>query len=1107
MADIISKRLVVIALGLGLASCKGDSPPGPGPVPPQQPPVVSLAPTAAFTAVATANALEPVTFDASASASKDGSALQYVWDFGNGQRGGGRTITRTFGTGGARSVTLTVVDTANRSASQSKSVTVNPPPAPTSMVTAHGVVKGLDGKGIAGVLVAAVGGASGVTTDTAGKASMSLGTGTPLTLRFTRAGYADQVLALRLPTRSGTDAYFEVVMRTRDAALTLTDAALGGTLTGRDGAVLTLPPNALVNSAGAAVTGAVQIAITPVDPTQSGGGGFPGGFDGLQQSGTSTPIVSFGTTEYVLTAGGQSVQVAPGKRAAIELPLYGIKKLNGTLLVVGDSTPLWSLDESTGMWVQEGTGTVVSSATSPSGLALRATVAHFSWWNADIGFDPYGPQPKCVYDTDIGIPGANNTFATATICNMLAEIDNGLASPRIVGAVQGNSPAAATPRFAGFAVRRTVPIAGGETIPVPAGVNISLKATALNGTWGGNLTVNGPVGVQAEATIKMRPLFTIAGPTPEAITLPFDGTRSLAPLQSTALFTFAGVAQKFARVVVAPAPGSILTGRVRLLQGSAVLGSAAITTSSTQIVAPLPANATFTVEIIGDAAAAFRLQVELLGGVQEQTLTLPTDVTITFAPYFSFRGSVTVAAPTTISLARTIPPGLGVDVRVVSSTGTVLLDGTGLPDSARSATLTLPAAGTYAVELRPRSPTQATLVRLTMQQTLWVQIAPTLDQGGVYNIIDAQADKNGKLVVGYVEQVGLASRLKLQRWTGVAWEAAAGDLLIDKPCGNGGSSFAFAFDNANRPVVLSGNKTDPSTATFLTARRYGTGAWQAIGPNDGTLPLRSGFGGACGSTPALAIGADDAPVVAYGYDNNIVVQRFDGTKWRGLVAPDSTGDVFPLQNPSYDLKVDATGRVWFVTGSPTFSNLNARVRRFDVGATKWDTIGGFLPQTNTSGLAIPRLRFDASGQPVIGWVASVGTGGVAGPGVGVYRYDGTVWSTTGGYNPAGTRASSGNNDLGFTLFNGEALVSWTSVNDSRGSLGVIVQRNTAAGWTPIGSANGDVPPYTYSDITALRSYSSKLVPIGDQLYMVLISNGDLLGGGVSKLVLLRKVPN
>ena len=1107
MASGVRKSLWVIALaqGLVLAGCKGEASPG-NPVQPP-PPVVSLAPIAAFSAAASANAFQPVTFDATASSAADGSALQYVWDFGDGQRGGGKIITRSFGAGGARSVTLTVFDGASRSASASKTVTVAAVPAPASTVAAQGVVKAIDGTAISGVVISQIGGAAVVVTDTAGKARLSLGTGSPLTLKFTKAGYADQVLSLKLPATSGVDAYFEVAMRARDAALTLSDAAAGGSLTGRDGALLVLPANALVNGAGGAVTGSAQISITPVDVTQSAAGGFPGGFDGLQQNGVATPIVSFGTTEFVLTAGGQSVHLAPGKSAIIELPLYAVKKLNGGLLAVGDTTPLWSLDESTGMWVQEGKGDVVASATSPSGLALRASVSHFSWWNSDIGFDPYGPQPKCVYDTDSGVPGGNDTFATATICNMLAQIDNGLTpAPRIVAGAPRGLAAAATPRFAGFARRLTVPIAGGVTIPVPANVNVVLKGTALNGTWGGSTIVNGAVGVQAEAIIKMRPLFVSAGPAPEAITLPFDGTRSLTALQPTALFTFAGVTPKYARVVILPVSGSVLTGRVRLLQGTTVLGSAVIASSSAQIIAALPTNAAYTVEIIGDGVAAFRLQVDLLGGLLEEALTIPLDISRTIAPYFTYKGTVTVNAPTTLYLARSFLGGLG-DVRLLSSTGTVLLDATSLPDATRGASLTLPAAGTYSVEIRPRNAAGGVSARLTLEQTLWVQIAPQLDIEGAYNLIDAQSDRNGKVVVAYTQSLGASNRLKLQRWNGVAWEAAATDLVIDKACTSIGTAMSFAFDNANRPVVLSGNRSDPSNATFVSAQRFSGGVWQGLGPNNGKLPLISTFGGACASFPALAIGTDDAPVAAYGYDNNIVVQRFDGTQWKGLARPDTSGDVFPLQNGTYDLKVDAAGRTWFVTGSPLFSGISAKVRRFNVATLTWDLIGGSLTQANTSGLDTPRLRFDAVGQPLIAWLAGVGTGGVSSAGTALYRYDGTAWTTTGGYQPEGNRTSNGPNDLGFAIFNGDALVSWTSYNPTRGGNGVIVQRNTSAGWTAVGAGKGEVPQFTFGGVTEVSSYSSKLVTVGGELYLVLVSNQAIGGTGVSKLVLLRKVAN
>ncbi len=1108
MASIVRAVLwsSVLAVSLGMLGCKSDTPTG-GTVPtPPTPPVVASVPTASFIAAATANAFDPVTFDATASSSTDGSALQYVWDFGNGQRGGGKTITRTFGSGGARSVTLTVFDGANRSGAVSKTITIAAPPAAMSTLSVQGVVKALDSTAIGGVSITQVGGTGSATTDSSGSARLMLGTATPLMLKFSKSGYADQFLPITLPATTGSDAAFAVVMRTRDAALTLSDATAGGSLTGRDGALITLPANALVNATGGAVTGAVQISITPVDVTQPAAGGFPGRFDGLMQAGTATPIVSFGTTEYVLTAGGQNVQVAPGRSATIELPLYATKRLSGAILTVGDTTPLWSLDETTGTWVQEGKGTVVASASAPSGLALRAAVTHFSWWNSDLGFDPTGAKPKCVYDTNIGIPGGNDTFATATICNMLAEMDRGAgAGPRVVSTKSRTAAAAAvSPAIAGFSSRTTVPIAGGVIVPVPANVNVRLTGTALNGTWGGSTIVNGPVGVAADAIILMRPLFAVAGPTPEAIALPFDGVRSLAPLQSTALFTFNGAYPQYARIQLSPANGSVLSGRVRLLQGTTVLGSATITGSGAQLITALPSNGTFTLEIGLDAAGAFRLQVDLLGGLQTEALSLPLDVTRSLAQFSTYNGTFSVASPTTIYVARRVSAGAA-DVRVLSPTGAVLLDGSALPDTARGASLTLPAAGTYTLELRPRVPSTPATVRAAVTQTLWKQIAPTLDTVGILALSDAIADRNGKVVVGVVRQNGqTASRLTLQRWTGTAWEAAAADLVIEQPCSFTGNTVRFTFDSQNRAVVLAGIR--PASGTAVSAWRFNAGTWQVLGANNGTLPRTSTGFAACNSAPAIAIGGNDAPLAAYPSDNGVVVQRFDGAEWKGLAQPDSAGDTFPLPvDRTFDLQVDATNRIWLVTGSPAGNAAGALARRFNTSTLAWETIGS-LPSNNVTELDAPRMRFDAAGQPFIAWIARVASAGGSTKGTAVDRFDGVSWSSTGGFVPAGGQLFSNTpTDIGLASLNGDAVVSWTNVVINVG-YGVIVQRNTATGWTPIGTRIGEVPQFTVSGPNDVQSINSRLVAIGNELYLVLIS---FQGTGVSgaHIVLLQKLAN
>ncbi len=591
----------LIGLALMATACGGGGSSTPESSVTNPPPAVT--PTAEFTVVATATINAPVVLDASASRSADGSPLQYNWDFGGGQRGGGKTIAHLFGSAGSSAVTLTVIDGSGRTSTQTKTITINGATTAPARVNAQGVVKTLDGVALDGVMISQVGSMATVTTDAMGKASLAVDVGVPMTLKLSKSGYADQFLSINVPDTVGADAYFAATMRTRDAVLTLADAAAGGSLNGRDGATISLPPNSLVSGSGAAVTGAVQIAMTPVDVTQPGAGGFPGSFDGVKRDGTMTPIVSFGTTEYVLSAGGQSLQLAPGKTATIEVPLYGVKNVDGTVLAPGDTTPLWSLDEATGTWIQEGEGTVIDSTASPSGLAMRATVSHFSWWNSDIGFDPYGTRPKCVYDTNItGIPGANNTFATATICNMIASIDRGLAGG--ASANVGRAKAAAvtiSPRIAGYSRTAVIPIAGGVTIPVPANLNVALDATALNGTWAGHVIVNGPVGVQAETLVPMRPLAS-TGATPEVVTTPFDSTRAL-QIGQTALYDFAGTALKYARVTITRSAGSQLIGSVRLLQGTTVLGSTTFGGSESPLIVSLPADATYTVEINGTANA------------------------------------------------------------------------------------------------------------------------------------------------------------------------------------------------------------------------------------------------------------------------------------------------------------------------------------------------------------------------------------------------------------------------------------------------------------------------------------------------------------------------
>jgi|GEM_PF-2959872 len=225
-----------------------------------------------------------------------------------------------------------------------------------------------------------------LTTDENGNVSFSVDYAKvkfPLVLSTRLNGYTNQVKIIKDLVKDTINSV-ELSVLQRDLPTTF-DSEQQTTISTSDGAYLDLPANALVDQQGNPVTGSVQAYVTPLNTSNDNALQlFPGEFAGtLAGDDTVRQIATYGTTEFYFEQNGQPLNLAPDVQATIELPIYTFNHPDGSGIRIDDLIDLWHLEEQTGLWKNEGQGTVVHSRRSPTTLALRAQVAHFSWWNAD----------------------------------------------------------------------------------------------------------------------------------------------------------------------------------------------------------------------------------------------------------------------------------------------------------------------------------------------------------------------------------------------------------------------------------------------------------------------------------------------------------------------------------------------------------------------------------------------------------------------------------------------------------------------------------------------------------------------------------------------------
>lgn len=249
---------------------------------------------------------------------------------------------------------------------------------PAGTVTVVGQVVDTADAPLAGVTVTY----SGVqaTTDAQGRYSLqaSASSAARTVVQFTRTGYARQTgVAEQVPAAGST---VQVPATLQTVALSTTfNPAQAQSFTGGSAApevVLTLNANSLVRPDGSRPQGQATAQITPIDPSVDLTL-MPGGY----RTATSA-IESFGALQVELSdADGSRLNLSSGQTAVIRIPAVKAagRSLPGTM-------PLFHFNEDTGLWVQEGSATLVTDAGTGAPMYV-GTVSHFSTWNADQPYD------------------------------------------------------------------------------------------------------------------------------------------------------------------------------------------------------------------------------------------------------------------------------------------------------------------------------------------------------------------------------------------------------------------------------------------------------------------------------------------------------------------------------------------------------------------------------------------------------------------------------------------------------------------------------------------------------------------------------------------------
>ena len=246
-------------------------------------------------------------------------------------------------------------------------------------IALSGIVRDASGTPIEGVSI--VSGSSAVTTNTDGffefdQIQVVSVLNDRSVVRFSKSGYFDVVRSMDADAADG--ASWEVVMCKKEnndfTSIKTYSSSSDQTLQAGEMKIDMPQDGYKVDGTGAGYTGKVKSEMVYLDPNNERFAEMmPGGdLAAVRSDNSSAQLVSYGMTDLNMYAeNGDKLQLKEGSKAKLTFPIPAGMGENPPA-----SIPLWSFNEKTGLWEEEGSAAL-------QGNVYVGEVAHFSWVNLD----------------------------------------------------------------------------------------------------------------------------------------------------------------------------------------------------------------------------------------------------------------------------------------------------------------------------------------------------------------------------------------------------------------------------------------------------------------------------------------------------------------------------------------------------------------------------------------------------------------------------------------------------------------------------------------------------------------------------------------------------